>query len=132
MINSPLPRRHLDREQAHEIETLRDRAGQFARLMRDALRYPCRGERNVENVMAMNIFADREDRRFPVRTPRHDHRNFLLEIDHLLEDTFRVLPRRPDGRQIGIEIDPLLAFAIVTKGRAFQNRRPADRFHRLR
>ena len=48
----------------------------------NAVREPRRGEGEIEDVIPVNIFANRKDRRLSVRSARDDDRDFLLEIDH--------------------------------------------------
>ena len=77
-------------------------------------------------MIAMQVFADREDRRRFVRRAGDNDGYLFFEIDHLLENADRVATLRPDSLEICSGIDALLAFAVVTKGRALQDRRPSD------
>ncbi len=118
--------KHLDCEESDEIEAPGHLAGEFASRSGNPVRDARRGEGEIEDVMPMNIFANRKDRRLAVRSTRDDNRDFLLKIDHALQDALRILPRGPDRVEVRLRIDPLLSFPVVAKSRALQDRGPAD------
>src|SRR5678815_1886201 len=107
---------HLHRQKSNEIETLGYLAGELASHSGNAVRDARWGERKIEDVVPVNIFANRKQGRPTVWSTSDDDRDFFLKIDHALQNTLCIPPRGPNRVEARLQINPLLSFPVVAKG----------------
>ena len=82
---------------------------------------PGRDHRDVKDVGAMNVFANRERSHGTVGIARDDDRNLLFEIDRALRNQFIPGPVTPDFIKVVWLLDEALSLAVIAEGGAFQN-----------
>ena len=105
--------------EARRIERVHDLASHVDRLSRHVGCDICRGDRQVENVMAVCV-ADRTKVRPPAsRAARTDQRDFAGEIDERFEYRFLTSKRVPRGECVICLGDRHLSFAVVPQPAVF-------------
>src|SRR2546421_9072374 len=109
---------HLDREKTDKIELFRDGLSEISGGFFDCHGNAGGNNRDVENVIAMNIFADGKGLHRPIERTRDDRGDFLFKVDRAFEDQFVPWPLRPDLIRRCCLFQELLPFPVVTKRRA--------------
>ena len=61
---------HFDSEESNQIEASGHLTGELASRLSDTVRDARRSKSDIKNVLAVNIFADRKDRRLTVGSAR--------------------------------------------------------------
>ena len=118
----------LDAQHADVDELLHDGVRDLAPLRRQCVRVDTRRRhRDVEDVVAMHVLDRTVVRERAVEPARGDHRHFVRELDDAFDDDFLVADQAPErARASSIDVQPMLAFAVVAKGGGLDDGRDAD------
>ena len=102
----------LDGERAGQLEAAGQRPGQLVRTRFDRCRHVGRRDRQVQDVVAVDVVHDRE-RHIVLAVAGHQDRRLEGEIDESLEDRRREVVIRPDPRQVILAVQHDLAVTVV-------------------
>ena len=117
---------HLHRQQADQVERGRDGARNGLGLLDDGIRHAGRGQRQIQNVVAMAVLNGIERTQAAIRATGDDDTDLLGEVDEPLQDQRLRRQVREGGRQLVGLMQRALALAVIALARGLQHRRKAE------
>ena len=128
LISRPavLGEEEFDAQHADILEALQNRAGDVDGLGRD-LRGDARwGDRNIEDVLMVNVIDWHERGKGTIDAAGGDDGQLAFELDEGFENRFMATELVPGAERIVVRAEAHLSFPVVAEGRRLENSGSAD------